>query len=500
MKQNATAEAPTCPVDHAAATIEDLPVVGPGRPVSRTTRHKALVMTRDVLFKGFGREDGMVARLEGHDFSRWRVGGRRYVAIQHPDDIDYVLIQNRENYPKGADYEPLKGVLGLSLFTDDDPSWSRHRKMINPKFQKKHVDALLPLMVGTVLEFRDELDAKGERCEVEMVELMTDLTLEVAGHSLFSQSFRGYFGDDTAELITEGLRKGTWFSRLWFLYDPPQLVSSTAWKIMHSKKIPTPPPFNRFQEVARVVDGAAEKVLRERLENPSDSPDLLNLLLEVSDEQGPLTAERTRAEAISFMLTGYETTANAMCWLWYLLALNPDARQRMLDEIDEVVGDRTVTLEDVAKLEWTTACLEESMRIFPPVWMITREAIEDDVIGGHHVRAGTTVGIVVEHVHRDPRFWDAPELFDPSRFLPGADKDRPRSSYIPFGHGKRICIGRNFALLEAVMIAATLSQHHVFDLVPGHPVEPETTFTLRPKHGVRMIARRRTRATTGADG
>ena len=131
------------------------------------------------------------------------------------------------------------------------------------------------------------------------------------------------------------------------------------------------------------------------------------------------------------------------------------------------------------------------MRIFPPVWMIARKAIADDVIGGHHVSAGTTVAIVIEHVHRDPRFWADPGRFDPSRFLPGADPDRPRSSYLPFGGGKRLCIGRNFALLEAVMIIATLGQHHVFDLVPGHPVEAETTFTLRPKHGIKMVARRR---------
>jgi len=462
-----------------------------GPTATPTRRHNSWMMTAEVLRKGFGREDGMVARLEGHDFSRWRLGQRRWVAVQHPDDIDHILHMNRENYPKSSDYEPLRGALGLSLFTDEDPSWSRHRKMINPKFAKRHVDALLPLMLGTVLEFRRNLDDRPDGAEVEMVALMTDLTLEVAGHSMFSQSFRGYFGDDTSALITDGLRKSTWLSRLWFLVDPPQRVSAAAWTVLHGR-IPTPPPFNQFQQVARVIDGAADKVLNERLNNPSDSPDLLNLLLDASDDQGRLTPERTRAEAISFMLTGYETTANALCWLWYLLARNPDARQRMLDEVDTVLSGREVTLADVAGLQWTTACLEESMRIFPPVWMIAREALHDDVIGGHRINAGTTVAIVIEHVHRDPRFWPQPDRFDPSRFLPGADPGRPRSSYIPFGGGKRICIGRNFALLEAVMIVATLSRHYVFDLVPGHQVEAETTFTLRPKDGIRMIAQRRT--------
>ncbi len=460
------------------------------RTPARTTRHNSWAMTAEVLRKGFGREDGMVARLEGHDFSRWRLGQRHWVSIQHPDDIDRILVTNRENYPKSADYEPLRGVLGLSLFTDDDPSWSRHRRMINPKFAKRHVDALLPLMLGTVLDFRADLDERPDGSEIEMVALMTDLTLEVAGHSMFSQSFRGYFGEDTSALITDGLRKATWMSRLFFFVDPPQRISAAAWKVMHGS-LPTPPPFSRYQQVARVIDGAADKVLSERLKNPSDSPDLLNLLLDAADMEGGLSPERIRAEAITFMLTGYETTANALCWLWYLLAQNPDARERMLDEIDTVLSGRDVTLADIPQLPWTTACLEESMRIFPPVWMIAREALRDDVVGGHRIKAGTTVGIVIEHVHRDPRFWPQPERFDPSRFLPGADADRPHSSYMPFGGGKRICIGRNFALLEAMMIAATLSQHYVFDLVPGHTVEAETTFTLRPKNGIWMIARRR---------
>ena len=422
-----------------------------------------------------------------------RVGAsvqRRWVAIQHPDDIDHVLLTNRENYPKSSDYEPLRGVLGLSLFTDDDPSWSRHRKMINPKFQKRHVDALLPLMLGTVLDFRQDLDDRPDGSEVEMVDLMTDLTLEVAGHSMFSQSFRGYFGDDTIGTDHRRVAQGNLALASVVRVRSAARISAAMWKVLHGR-IPTPPPLSRFQRVARVIDGAADKVLRERMVNPSDSPDLLNLLLDVSDDQGPLTPERTRAEAISFMLTGYETTANALCWLWYSAGAEPWCAAADVRRDRRRSGGREVTLEDVPRLEWTTACLEESMRIFPPVWMIARKAIEDDVIGGHPVKAGTTVAIVIEHVHRDPRFWSEPERFDPSRFLPGADRDRPRSSYIPFGGGKRLCIGRNFALLEAVMITATLGQHHVFDLVPGHPVEAETTFTLRPKHGIKMIARRR---------
>ena len=191
------------------------------------------------------------------------------------------------------------------------------------------------------------------------------------------------------------------------------------------------------------------------------------------------------------MLAGHETTANALSWMWYLLALNTDARQRLFDEVDTVLGGRTPTAEDLTDLPWTTAVFLEAMRYFSPAWAIPRVAIRDDDIGGHIVRKGTTVLIPTHRIHHDPRWWPDPEEFDPSRFLPGAGKGRARSAYLPFGGGKRGCIGQGFATMESVLITAMLSQHYRFDLVPGHPVDPEATLTLRPRYGLKMVAHRR---------
>jgi cytochrome P450 len=163
----------------------------------------------------------------------------------------------------------------------------------------------------------------------------------------------------------------------------------------------------------------------------------------------------------------------------------------MLLEVDEVLGGAPPTLEHLAQLPWTTACIEEAMRFYPPVPILPRLAIRDDVVGGHHVRRGTTVLVPVHQIHHDPRFWDEPELFDPSRFLPDAGAGRPRSAYLPFGGGRRLCIGRSFALMEMVLLMASLSWRFVFDLAPDHPVDPEATLTLRPRHGLKMVARRR---------
>jgi cytochrome P450 len=255
--------------------------------------------------------------------------------------------------------------------------------------------------------------------------------------------------------------------------------------------LPLPPPFRKIQKIVRVIDDAVWQVISDRREHPVETPDLLNHLLNASDDQGSLSIKRVRDEAITFMLAGHETTANALSWMWYLLALNPDARARLLDEVDSVLQGRKPTADDLPNLPWTTAVFLEAMRYFSPAWAIPRVAVRDDMIGTHRVRKGTTVIIPVHLVHHDPRWWPNPEEFDPSRFLPGAGKDRPRSAYLPFGGGKRGCIGQGFATMESVLITAMLSQKYVFDLVPGHPVEPEATLTLRPRHGLKMIARRR---------
>jgi cytochrome P450 len=200
-----------------------------------------------------------------------------------------------------------------------------------------------------------------------------------------------------------------------------------------------------------------------------------------------------RDEVTTLMMAGHETTANALSWLWYLLALNPDARDRMLEEVDEVLGGRRPTLEDVARLEWTSACTQEAMRVFPPAWIVPRVAIADDVIDGHRIPRGANVLIPIYALHHDERFWPEPEVFDPTRFLHEEARSRHRSAYLPFGGGRRVCVGKSFALMEMTLVAAIMSQRFVYDLVPGHPVEPEATLTLRPRRGLKMVARRRPR-------
>ncbi|BBX95968.1 putative cytochrome P450 132 [Mycobacterium lacus] len=444
-------------------------------------------MTREALTIGFDAGDGFLGRLRGTDIARFRCGGRRFVSISHPDYVDHVLYEGRLKYVKSDEYGPIRATAGLNLLTDEGDSWASHRGVLNPSFARRHLIGLVDLMIDPITDVTAGLVA-GTRFDMHAT--MVEATLRVVANALFSQDF-GALIDSMNDLATRGLRRAEKLERLglWGLMPQP-VYDALVWCTYAGVHLP--PPLREMQEITLTLDRAVNSVIDQRLARPIDTADLLNVLLHA--DGGTWPRQRVRDEALTFMLAGHETTANAMSWFWYLLALHPQARDRMLAEVDEALGARRPTVDDLGRLPWTTACLRESQRYFSSVWVLAREAIDDDVIGGpstaHHIRRGTTVVIPIHHIHHDPRWWPEPERFDPGRFLHGA-KDRPRSAYLPFGGGRRVCIGQSFALMEMVLMAAIMSQHFTFDLALDHPVELEATLTLRPKHGLHLIAKNR---------
>lgn len=455
----------------------------------RTPTLSAPRVAQDLLLSGLRVDGPMVRGVPGSDIARVRFGRRVAFTLKHPDYVDHVLHEAADRYHKSIEYELLRAVLGLNLFTDEDESWRRHRMLLNPVMAKRHVRGMCDLMLDPIDAFVDRIDGGADRIEVEMAGAMTELTMDVVGAALFGHQF-GEMARRMQKVVTTGLRGAEVGARLLMVASPPVWgLRAFTTAIHHAPLLPA--PLARLQWVMRTVDEAVWDVIHDRQEHPTDTDDLLNLLLSAEDDAGRLPLKRVRDEATTFMLAGHETTANALAWMWYLLALNADARDRMLAEVDAVVGDRRPTVDDVAHLPWTTACFQEAMRFYPPAWMIPRTAIADDEIDGHRIPKGATVMIPIHAIHHDERFWPDPEVYDPSRFLGDAPKHRHRSAYLPFGGGRRICIGTSFALMETTLITAMLSRRFVFDLVPGHPVEPEATLTLRPRRGVRMVARRR---------
>jgi cytochrome P450 len=237
-------------------------------------------------------------------------------------------------------------------------------------------------------------------------------------------------------------------------------------------------------------------LIRERRRTGVDAGDLLSTLLHARDEEtGEAMSDRElRDEVMTLLLAGHETTAAALAWAWSLLARNPEAADRLRDEAAGVLGDRPPTSEDLARLTYARMVFDETLRLYPPAWGQPREAIDDDEIGGYFIPRGTVVGPSQWVTHRRPDLWDDPDRFDPERFSPGRSEGRHRFAYYPFGGGGRACIGAPLATAEAQVALACLGRRFSFSLAPGHPVEPDPTFVLRPKHALMMTVDEHSRA------
>jgi cytochrome P450 len=229
----------------------------------------------------------------------------------------------------------------------------------------------------------------------------------------------------------------------------------------------------------------------DRRDPAAASEDLVGLLLAArDDETGEAFARHEiRDQIMTFLLAGHETTSAALTWMWYLLARNPEARDRVYEEVQDVLSGRTPEAADVDKLTWTTAVIEETLRLYPPIWILDRFSVADTTVGGYHVPAGSIMLIPPYLNHRDDTHWTDPTRFDPTRFLPEYAEARPRLSYMPFGYGPRVCMGGRFALMEAILITAMIAQRFTLDLEPDREIGTEPNVTLRPRGGLAMVLR-----------
>jgi cytochrome P450 len=248
----------------------------------------------------------------------------------------------------------------------------------------------------------------------------------------------------------------------------------------------------RFHAAKARLDRVIYDIIAERRASGKDTGDLLSMLLLAQDEEGEgsLSDEQVRDEVLTLFLAGHETTANALTWGWYLLSQNPDAAERMHREIEQVLGGRTPSLEDLPKLPYTSGVFSETLRLYPPAWAIGRRALEDIELGGFLIPARCVILMSPYVTHRDPRWFSEPDAFRPERWL-SEDASRPKFAYFPFGGGARVCIGERFAGMEGVLLLAAIAQKWSFALQPGHKVQPQAQITLRPKFGMKMTARAR---------
>lgn len=434
--------------------------------------------------------------LEGldDDLTERRILGRRYVVVRDPDLVEQVLVGGHQTYVKAVHYRLLAAVTGNGLLTSEGDEWKHQRRLIQPLLGRRELHRLGEHMVTAAEAGLDRWDSLADGETVDVAEAMTHLTLDVVGRALFGATL-GDVADRLRPAVDTGLQTAVIAARLQLLLAlPRRFVDATGrfvsrWPLL-------PPPLNRVQGAMRTIDGVVREIISARRAEldayppgtRESSDDMVGLLLSARGPDGsPMSTQQVRDELVTFMLAGHETTANGLAWTLLLLAQNPDAAAGVYAEVNEVVGDAPLTPAIAERLEWTTACFQEAMRLYPPAWILEREAEIDNMVGDHLIPAGTTVIIPVHAIHRDGRIWPEPARFKPERFI--GEARYPRGAYLPFGAGRRMCVGANFALLEAAIILATIVRRYRLSISDDVEVVPEATVTLRPRGGLPMTVR-----------
>jgi cytochrome P450 len=409
------------------------------------------------------------------DIAHLRVGPYRLVYVNHPDLVHEVLVAKDASFIKGRALDQAKEVFGQGLLTSEGDFHKRQRRLIQPAFHRRRVEAYAEAMAAdaaaAAARWRD-----GETLDIARE--MMSLTLRIVARSLFSVDVE----EESAREVGSALDG---------LIAAFSLVAIPFGGLL--RKIPTP-SVRRAEQGRATLDALIYGLIDERRKAGGEDAgeDLLSLLLAARDEDGSLMdAAQVRDEALTLFLAGHETTANALAWSWYLLALHPEAEARFHAEVDAVLGDRLPGAQDLPDLPCTRQIFAESMRLYPPAWAVSRRAIEPVTIGGYPVPAGTGVLASQWVAHRDPRFFPDPLAFRPERWTEEFEAGLPKLAYFPFGGGPRLCIGMGFARMEGALLLATIGRRWRMRLVPGQRVEPHPRITLRPKDGVRVTLSRR---------
>jgi cytochrome P450 len=407
--------------------------------------------------------------------------GQHSFIVNDPAGIRHILLDNAANYPKAVmEHRILGPGLGKGLILSEGDTWRAHRRIMAPAFDHRTVEKYAPVMVGSAQKLADRWERLPAGEVLEMGETMMQLTLEIISRSMFSAD-----SDSIASIVSRGSHEYQKVMMVGLLEFMPAI--GPVWSAL--KGI-------RGRAIMKDFDRAMHGLIDARKSNPSAkaSRDLLSRLIESRDEQSGtgMSAREVRDQVLTIFVAGHETTALALMWTWYLLAMHPHAEARLHAELDDVLNGRAPTAADVGRLPYTRMVLQESMRLYPPVHSLAwREAQKEDVVCGVGVPKKSLISIIPWVLHRHRSYWERPDRFEPERFTPEASAGRERFAYLPFGFGPRICIGAAFAMTEAVLILATIAQRFRLRLVPGHKVEPLALFTLRARHGVKMTVERR---------
>jgi cytochrome P450 len=392
------------------------------------------------------------------------MGPHPSLLIQDTDLIEEFLLKKHDSFHKDMFVKLLDPIVGQGLLTSEGKLWRKQRKLAAPALQKKQIAAYAETFVSLTAQACEEWTSQGAQTRDVSRDIMA-LTLKIVVQTLFGMSL-----EDGVEEI--GQLVDLLMEHLNLEFHSPLLLVPQSVKTPSRKKF--------LKHVARLDDVLRDLIARRRAGAEGD--DLLWRFITARDEDGqPMPDKQLRDEAITMFLAGHETTSLAITYAWDLMTRNPDALNRLVREVDEALGERAATMEDMGKLPWTKAVVQETLRLHPPAWILGREAIEDVQLGPWHVKAGTQVITSPWLLHRDARWFKNPLDFMPQRWLGGQlEASLPRYGYMPFGGGPRVCIGNHFAMMEAMLVIATMAQRVRLKRVSAAPLQFVTSVTLRP--------------------
>jgi cytochrome P450 len=407
------------------------------------------------------------------DVTFFRLGSERCYFITNPQHVRDVLVTHQKNFTKSRGLERAKKLLGDGLLTSEDPHHLRQRRLLQPAFHRDRIAGYAAVMSDNAARMRARWQ-HGQTFDV--AKEMMRVTLAIVGKTLFDTDVES--DADEVGIAVTAVLESFWMNLL------------PGADLLERLPIPT---LRRATAARLRLDALIYKMIADRRASGRDHGDLLSTLVATQDDDGTggLTDQQVRDEAMTLLLAGHETTANALTWAWYLLSQNPAAEAALHAELDRVLDERVATIADIPGLPYVERVITESMRLYPPAWIVGRRAIADYSIGGYEIPARAIIFMSPFVMQRDARFFPEPLRFNPDRWTPDFKAALPKFAYFPFGGGARQCIGEHFAWMELIVVLASAAARWQLTVVPNHPVVPQPLVTLRARHGIRMTAHRR---------
>lgn len=404
---------------------------------------------------------------------RLNLGLAKVYLVSHPEYVRHILVTNHHNYWKGPILRGLKLIIGEGLFASDGLLWQRQRRLLSPTFHRQRLAGMVGLMTGLIDEHMTRWQENVQHGRpLDLLEEMVPLNINILLKAIFGTS-----------ISLEEVR---------LVRQASDVIFHHSEKLIFSFFLPMGiprPGHRRFKAALAVVNQLVDGIIAERRQQPADSDDLLSALLSAHDEESgrPMDDQQVRDEVMSLFMAGYESTAAALGWAWYLLSQHPAVEEKLQDELAGVLAGKPPTLADLPKLTYTRMVIDETLRLYPPFPTFFRTSYESDQLGDYHLPPNSAIIISPYVTHRSPDYWPDPERFDPERFAASSPAEPRPDAYYPFGMGQRLCIGSSLSLLEQQLILAMVAQKFQRELVAGYVLEPHYDIALRPRFGVPMI-------------